>query len=272
VTDAYLGYSFVSITSSSQWIAQKLTLMETEVDRWSLDRKIDNRIRSKNIALPPQKLAEIESDMGASLTSLLTEIPFEGIFPFIERRYGEMMVGKIIIDRGRTLQPKATNPGVYPEFQITATMLQNLSSNTTYLREDVKVLLQYMASLRTRIDVLTAEMSRLQNVLSGVKRSSDSSLTAGVSLAAVKHKNENICRRLANATVAQQRLLKRVDLLLQISMEQSTSCLSDVEKVWMQELKRSDKHVRVDLNGRLIKVCGENEDGMVEERNLIMLI
>lgn len=192
-----------------------------------------------------------------SLSSLLRDLPLSDSFPFIrvedDRR--KITVGPIFPEQGQVLAKangvkEGDELAVYPRCVITEEMLSELSRRATQIRDQVKVLRQMHKSMETRLEMFRSESKRLDQLAGeGEHDSRVARLVDGVEKMAM-----NLESRIAQFQENDERISKRVALLMQLAMELNQPDLSIQEREWFKELEMMRSIKRKSLQEKVVQV------------------
>jgi nucleoporin NUP82 len=256
ISDVYLSYSFLALTSSLQLVALPLSLRIASPPSSSLSA-------SSNTPPPPSTSVKSTSSTGSkpAYTSLLSTQPFT--LPQILSQPSTSLPVKPLF----AAPSSSTTTG--PLSTITPSTLRTLGKSIQSLRSTLHDILSASSTVQARLDLQLLELSRqlqkttkIETLLSPSPVNSSSSTepspsTTTKSPAALKNRVDSVVR-------SQEVLIARVDKVLQKLMDQHQPVLSDYEKEWFAELGRMKGEVGVStLDGQETeRSSGSTTDGL----------
>ncbi|KAF8929829.1 hypothetical protein BGZ47_000863 [Haplosporangium gracile] len=228
VTDAYLDYSLLLLTSSLQLIGMELT---------PRPRKSVGDGTPSPAALPGS-LTTSKSDDGSTYTVSLSE-------PMFDKQGGLMALN------GLPLQPQVVlPPGVgSAKIVVTEENLKFLGQMVQNVRESLREVFTACDLAQLRLVEQEKEYARQQDVVQKTYEHITGTLGAKV---------QKQIDRLDAQIARQSALMARADGLLQKVMESREPALSPAEKEWMANVKTMDKVVKA-LNARRHQVGTQYE-------------
>ncbi|KAF9930478.1 hypothetical protein FBU30_000450 [Linnemannia zychae] len=226
VTDAYLDYSLLLLTSSLQLVGMELTPRpRTNIDTTKISASL---VGSSTVS---------QNDDNSYKISLPE--------PLFEKQLGLMALN------GLPLQPKVVlPPGVgSAKIVVTEENLQFLGQVVQGVRESLREVFTACDLAQIRLVAQEAEYTRQQNNVQKTYEHIKGTLAS---------KAQKQADRLDNQIAQQSKLMARADSLLQKAMESREPALSPAEKEWMSDVAKMEKVVKA-LNERRHKVQTQYE-------------
>lgn len=224
ISDVYLSYSLLAVTSSLQHVGLELSL------------RVDT---PGSPSLSPAKLTTSlpstpSSSAKSHYVSLLGVEPFT-IPPILADRSGLPTKPRVVLPQsnGKALE------------SITPENLRFIGKTVQSFRSDVRETLSAGATVQARLDLQLKELERQLAKLASVSDLA-SDLRNGEAGAGGK---EGLKSRVERVTETQLGLISRVDKVLQKLMDNHQPLLSDYEQKWFAELKRMKEDVGGDADG-----------------------
>ncbi|CAO1620236.1 unnamed protein product [Parajaminaea phylloscopi] len=213
VDDVYLGYSLVTVLGDGECIGIELALRPPAVDASGHRTQLLPETAPRPTAVTDSKQMYI---------SLLGKEPFVCPAPF---NSGAASFPGI---RLKTSDPAAARRAL----EITPETLRLLGTTVQDLRGKLREVVQGGNAMQRRLDLQMKELQRQVTKLGDVQQR----------IAKDKQSGER-AGRIAQINARQQRLIQRVDRVLQGSMDASHTGISQYEEAWLREMEAMEKSV-----------------------------
>ncbi|KAG0216036.1 hypothetical protein BGX33_000557 [Mortierella sp. NVP41] len=216
VTDAYLDYSILLLTSSLQLIGMELT-----------PRPRTGAISTSGIATPSTSFP------GSSTTTAKVEAAYQISLPepLFEKQAGLMSLN------GLPLQPQVVlPPGIgSAKIVVTEENLQFLGKMVQGIRESLREVFTSCDLAQQRLVIQEAEYARQQDKVQKTREHIEKTLVP---------KTQKQADRVDEQLSRQRALMARADELLQKVMESREPALSPAEREWMGDVAKTEKVVK----------------------------
>lgn len=212
ISDVYLSYSLLALTSSLQLVAlpQSLRIFSPPSPKLAPISLSSNTTTS----------ATSKSSSSSAYISLLSQTPFT-IPPLLANR------------SGLPSQPYHQAPGTSaPLTEITPALLRTLGKSVESLRADIRETIRAGSTVQGRLDLQIKELERQLDKLADVTE-----LVRGI------QGEKGLGARVERVLDVQGELIGRMDKVLQRLMDRHQPVLSEHERKWFEELGRLEKDV-----------------------------
>ncbi|KAI8917426.1 nuclear pore component-domain-containing protein [Entophlyctis helioformis] len=225
ISEIYLGYSLVLLTSDHQLFGEMLTMRAPAV----VPGLASPSHRGKKAPAP----AAFQEQTPSALEGHLYKLPaiFQGAFP---RR------PKLVGSAAAAAAPGAGAGAGYPMF-INAQTLVKASEHIAAIRDDLRLLYNakhdMVEHVQRQVQENTMQIEKLSDIAARVQKQEEH--------------QQRIMERAEQLRERQQRIAKKLDVVLQIVIDETQPALSAAEIQWANELRQKELETRGDLNVRI---------------------
>ena len=221
ISDVYLSYSLLALTSSLQQVGLELSL------------RVDS---PPSPSLSPAKLSSSSLPPTPSSSSTSHYISLLGVEPFT--------IPSILADRsGLPTKPRVllsqSNGGSKPFESISPENLRFLGKTVQSFRSDIRDTLSAGSTVQARLDLQLKELERQLSKLASASDMAEELRNGEVGAGG----KEGLRKRVERVMETQGALIGRVDKVLQKLMDNHQPLLSDYEQKWFGELGRMKEEV-----------------------------